>query len=116
MRLRRNHRVRHLGTQNQQRVCGDERTRDRRRRDLCDAEGNPELHSERGHKTGNTSLPWSGELTEKEAGRVFVTHNVKVWIVEPLGTEMGGTRKGPGCILGGDEVPFEGREGTTEKQ
>jgi hypothetical protein len=72
------------------------------------AEEPPEAKTEKGHKVGATTLPWTGELTEKEAGKLFVlTHGVKVYIVIPLCTEMGGKGKGAGCILGGSEIPFE---------
>jgi hypothetical protein len=72
------------------------------------AEEPPEAKTEKAHKTGSTSLPWTGELTEKEAGKFFdTTHHVKVWWVMPLCTEMGGTGKGGGCLLGGAEIPFE---------
>jgi hypothetical protein len=59
-------------------------------------------------------------LTEKEpqAGvTIFstLTHKVKVWLVVPLGTEMGGGGVGPGCVLGGSEIAFEDKEGQTEK-
>jgi hypothetical protein len=84
------------------------------------AEGPPEAKTEKAHKTGSTSLPWTGELTEKEpkAGvheKYIVTHNLKIWIVIPLCTEMGGTGKGGGCLLAGSEIPFEDREGPEEK-
>jgi hypothetical protein len=75
------------------------------------AEGPPNLVSEKARRNGNTSLPWTGELIEKEpqAGtkEIYVlTHNIKVWIVIPLGTEMGGGGVGPGCVFGGHEIPF----------
>jgi hypothetical protein len=80
------------------------------------AEEPPEAKTEKAHKAGSTSLPWTGELTEKEAGKFFVlTHHLKVWWVIPLCTEMGGTGKGPGCLLEGNEIPFEEGEGATEK-
>jgi hypothetical protein len=72
------------------------------------AEEPPEAKTEKAHKKGASSLPWTGELTEKEAGKLFVlTHGVKVWIVIPLCTEEGGTGKGGGCLLAGNEIPFE---------
>jgi HYR domain/Right handed beta helix region len=60
-------------------------------------------------RTGISSLPWTGEVFEKEAGVDSVlTHHVKIWIVlPPVGT-------GAGCI--GAEVPFEDQEGATEKE
>jgi hypothetical protein len=79
------------------------------------AEGEPVMHSEKAYKTGNTSLPWRGELTEKEGRNFVLTHNVKVWIVTPLCTEEGGTGEGGGCNLQGSEIPIEDREGAAEK-
>jgi hypothetical protein len=72
------------------------------------AEEPPEAKTEKAHKSGASSLPWTGELTEKEAGKFFdTTHHVKVWWVIPLCTEMGGTGKGADCELGGNEIPWE---------
>jgi hypothetical protein len=84
------------------------------------AEGPPDLVTEKARRNGNTSLPWDGELTEKEpqAGTTAfftLTHHVKIWYVIPLGTEMGGAGVGPGCALGGNEIAFEDKEGPTEK-
>jgi hypothetical protein len=85
------------------------------------AEGPPDFHTEKARRNGNTSLPWSGELTEKEVKTGFtekfvLTHHLKIWIVVPLATEMGGGGVGPGCVLGGNEILFEEKEGATEKQ
>ena len=68
-------------------------------------------------RSGNTSLPWPGELTEKEKGiPQALTHHVKVWTVIPLGKKLGGPGEGVGCeVLGGDEIPFEDKEGASEK-
>jgi hypothetical protein len=66
-------------------------------------------------RTGNTSVPWPGELIETEKAVYDLIHHVRLWAVVPLGTEMGGPGKGPGCVLGGSEIPFEDQEGLTEK-
>jgi hypothetical protein len=75
------------------------------------AEEPPEVHSEKAHHNGDTSLPWNGELIEKEpetgvVNKYVLTHHIKVWIVVPLGTEMGGTGVGEGCAFGGHEIAF----------
>jgi hypothetical protein len=85
------------------------------------AEGPPDLATGKARRNGNTSLPWLGELTEKQnakkEGRDFILmHDVKLWEVIPLGTEMGGEGVGPECgPLGGQEIPFEDMEGASEK-
>jgi hypothetical protein len=62
-------------------------------------------------RTGMTSLPWTGELTEKEPGvRQVLTHHVKIWVILPPASV--GT--GLGCL--GAAIPFEDQEGPTEKQ
>ena len=67
-------------------------------------------------RSGNTSLPWTGELIEKGKQHYILTHHVKLWLVVPLDTADGGPGKGAGCeLLGGDEIPFEDQEGPTEK-
>jgi hypothetical protein len=68
-------------------------------------------------RSGITSLPWTGELTEKEKGvRQVLTHHVKVWLVVPIDTRLGGPGEGPACeLLGGQEIEFADREGKTEK-
>jgi hypothetical protein len=62
--------------------------------------------------TGNTSLPWMSELTEKEGNRkeLFdLTHNVRVWIDIPVSTKFGGPGVGASCeVFGGKEIAFEG--------
>jgi hypothetical protein len=74
------------------------------------AEAPPIAEGTEAHLTGVSSLPWTGELTEREAGRrQILTHNVKVWIVLPSPT----IGKGPGCR--GTEIPFEDQEGPSEK-
>jgi hypothetical protein len=90
---------------------------------FASAEGPPTFQEEKkeARRSGNTSLPWKGELIEKEptAGtkaRFVLTKHVKVWIVVPLDTSVGGPGKGAGCeLLGGAEIPFEDQEGATEK-
>jgi hypothetical protein len=62
-------------------------------------------------RTGISSLPWTGELTEKEPGvRQVLTHHVKIWVVLPPAS----VGKGTSCI--GSSIPFEDQEGPTEKQ
>jgi hypothetical protein len=62
-------------------------------------------------RTGISSLPWTGELTEKEPGvRQVLTHHVKIWVILPPAS-LG---NGPGCA--GTSIPFEDQEGPTEKQ
>jgi hypothetical protein len=84
------------------------------------AEGPPSLTpTEKARHTGNTSLPWTEELTEKEGNRkefFVLTHHVKVWIDIPVAKSLGGPGEGPGCaLLGGKEIAFEEQEGPTEK-
>lgn len=70
----------------------------------------------RARRSGNTSLPWTGELIEKGNQHYVLTHHVKVWLVVPLDTRMGGPGEGPACeLLGGQEIAFADREGATEK-
>src|SRR5262249_31387198 len=61
------------------------------------------------NETGVSSLPWTGELIEREEGRRQVlTHKMEIWIVlPPIG-------EGAGCV--GGQIPFEAREGKTEKE
>ena len=67
-------------------------------------------------RSGDTSLPWTGELIEKEGSRYVLTHHVRVWLVVPLDKTMGGPGEGPACeLLGGQEIAFANREGATEK-
>jgi hypothetical protein len=88
------------------------------------AEG-PPSYTEKGTEkfprhTGSTSLPWTQELTEKagnEKEAFVLKHKVKVWVDIPMGKENGGPGEGIGCtLLGGKELPFEEREGPTEKE
>jgi hypothetical protein len=74
------------------------------------AEAPPEPAGTEAHETGISSLPWTGELTERETAITQVlTKHVKLWIVFPPNTV--GT--GSGCL--GTEVEVEDREGKTEK-
>jgi hypothetical protein len=81
-------------------------------------EGPPALTTEKARRTGNTNLPWTGELIEREKGlRQLLIHDVKVWVDIPLDKAQGGPGEGEGCeLLGGEEIPFEDQEGTTEKE
>jgi hypothetical protein len=61
--------------------------------------------------TGISSLPWTGELIEREAGtRQLLIHHAKFWVVFPPAT----VGKGGGCL--GTEIEFEDQEGATEKK
>src|SRR5271167_1849213 len=83
---------------------------------FASAEGPPTLVTEKARRSGNTTLPWTGELIEKEKQRYVLTHHVKVFIVVPLNKSVGGPGEGAGCeLLGGNEIPFEDQEGTAEK-
>lgn len=74
------------------------------------AESPPEPAGTEAHATGVSSLPWTGEVIERETGvRQILTHKVKVWIVVPPATVGKGN-----CL--GLELPFEDQEGTTEKE
>ena len=82
------------------------------------AEGPPTFQGteKAARRSGNTSLPWIGELIEKEKQHYVLTHHVKVWVVVPLDTKVGGPGEGPACeLLGGEEIAFADREGATEK-
>jgi hypothetical protein len=75
------------------------------------AESPPVASGTEAHPTGVSSLPWTGELIEREeAKKQVLTKHVIVWIVLPPASV--GT--GPGCL--GLELPFEDKEGTTEKE
>jgi hypothetical protein len=70
-------------------------------------------HSSEAHSTGITSLPWTGELIERETGiEQLLTHHVKIWFVSPPPAESVG--KPPNCM--GIAIPFEDAEATTEKE
>jgi hypothetical protein len=70
----------------------------------------PEPHSTEARSTGITSLPWTGELIERETGiRQVLTHHLKIWLVEPP-PSVGNS----GATCQGIDVPFEEAEGTTE--
>jgi HYR domain len=81
------------------------------------AEGPPEAKTEKGHRTGSSSLPWTSEDIERETGtRQSVEHRVKLWLVVPLAKAVGGPGEGAGCEkFGGDEGAFEDKEGAEEK-
>jgi hypothetical protein len=75
------------------------------------AESPPEPAGTEAHPTGITSLPWMGEVIERETGRLqMLTHHVKIWEVLPPET----VGKGLNCL--GLEVAFEDLEGPTEKE
>jgi hypothetical protein len=74
------------------------------------AEAPPVISGSEKFLSGSSSLPWTGELIEREAGvRQILTHNVKIWVVLPPAT----IGKGEGCL--GSEIEFEAREGEAEK-
>jgi hypothetical protein len=87
---------------------------------FASAEGPPSLaptEKTKARRSGNTSLPWTGELIEKEKQNYVLTHNVKVWIVIPLDKSLGGPGEGNGCeLIGGNELLFEDQSGATEKE
>jgi hypothetical protein len=67
-------------------------------------------HGTEAHPTGISSLPWTGEAIERETSiRQILTHHLKVWAVFP--PESVGKGNCPGV-----EVPFEEKEGRTEKE
>jgi hypothetical protein len=75
------------------------------------AEAPPVAEGTEAHLTGISSLPWTGEVIEREEGKKqILTHHVKVWIVLPPAS----VGKGSGCL--GLELPFEDQEGTKEKE
>jgi hypothetical protein len=74
-------------------------------------EGPPVIQGTEALRTGISSLPWTGELTEKEPGvHQVLTHHVKIWVILPPAS----VGKGTGCA--GTAIPFEDQEGPTEKQ
>jgi hypothetical protein len=74
------------------------------------AESPPEPAGTEAHPTGISSLPWTGELIERETGRrQILTHHMTVWFVDPPKTVGRG-------FCEGIEVPFEEKEGPTEKE
>jgi hypothetical protein len=74
------------------------------------AEAPPEPAGSEAHPTGITSLPWTGELIERETNITQVlTHHVKIFLVSPPVTVGVGNCQGLG-------LPFEDAEGTTEKE
>jgi hypothetical protein len=75
------------------------------------AEAPPVATGTEAHETGISSLPWIGELIERETGkRQVLTKHVKLWYVSP--PEPPG--KGAGCL--GVDFPFEDQEGPSEKE
>jgi hypothetical protein len=75
------------------------------------AEAPPSVKGTEIHNTGITSLPWTGELIERETEKTQVlTKHVKIWIVLPP-LSVG---RGEGCA--GTELEFEDREGAIEKE
>jgi hypothetical protein len=75
------------------------------------AEAPPVVKGSEVHNAGISSLPWTGELIERETERNQVlTKHVKIWVVLPPLTVGTGT----GCA--GAEPEFEDAEGPTEKE
>jgi hypothetical protein len=75
------------------------------------AESPPVVTGTEAHATGISSLPWTGELIERETGkRQVLTHHVKLWMVIP--PEPPG--KGGGCI--GVESRSKIRKATAKKK
>jgi hypothetical protein len=75
------------------------------------AEAPPIAVGTEAHETGISSLPWTGELIERETGkRQVLTHHVKLWMVIP--PEPPG--KGGGCI--GVESRSKIRKATAKKK
>jgi hypothetical protein len=67
-------------------------------------------HGTEAHSTGITSLPWTGELIERETGiKQVLTKHVKIWVVDPPKTVGVGNCQGV-------EIQCENAEGTTEKE
>jgi hypothetical protein len=74
------------------------------------AEAPPVVKGTEIHNAGITSLPWTGELIERETEKTQVlTKHVKLWLVLPPNT----VGRGGGCA--GTELEFEDREGPAEK-
>jgi hypothetical protein len=70
------------------------------------AEAPPITEGTEAHLTGVSSLPWTGELLERGAGkRQPLIHHVKYWVVSPPPA----VGKGGGCL--GTEMAFEGAKG-----
>jgi hypothetical protein len=75
------------------------------------AEAPPVAEGTEAHLTGISSLPWTGEVIEREEGKKqILTHHVKIWFVFPPPS----VGKGPGCL--GTEIPAEDKEGAKEKE
>jgi hypothetical protein len=74
------------------------------------AESPPEPAGTEAHATGISSLPWTGEIIERETGiSQVLTKHVKIWVVDPPKTVGVGNCQGL-------EVPFEDAEGSSEKE
>jgi hypothetical protein len=74
------------------------------------AEAPPVAEGTEDHLTGISSLPWTGEVIEREEGKKqILTHHVKIWFVFPPPS----AGKGAGCV--GLEIPAEDEEGAKEK-
>jgi hypothetical protein len=74
------------------------------------AESPPEPAGTEAHATGISSLPWTGELIERETGiQQVLTKHVKIWVVDPPKTVGTGNCQGL-------EIPFEDQEGPSEKE
>jgi hypothetical protein len=74
------------------------------------AESPPEPAGTEAHPTGISSLPWTGEAIERETGiRQILTHHMRAWFVNPPATVGKGACQGI-------EIPFEEKEGPTEKE
>jgi hypothetical protein len=75
------------------------------------AEAPPRLEGTEAHSTGISSVPWPGELIERETGKKqLLIHHAKYWMVLPP-PNVG---NGPGCL--GTEIEFEEQEGASEKE
>jgi hypothetical protein len=73
------------------------------------AEAPPVVEGSEAHP-GISSLPWTGELIEREKARHLLFHHLKFSLVLPPPS----VGKGPGCA--GSEISFEEAEGQTEKE
>jgi hypothetical protein len=75
------------------------------------AEAPPIVVGTEAHETAISSLPWTGELIERETGkRQVLTHHVEVWLVIPPSPPG----KGTGCA--GEEIPYFDGEAPAEKE
>jgi hypothetical protein len=75
------------------------------------AEAPPTTTGTETHNAGITSLPWTGEVIEREERvKQVLTKHVKIWVVFPP-PPVG---EGAGCL--GTEIEFEDAEGKAEKE